>query len=255
MKLSVMFPSSALAVSLFALGAVALGGAATACGGSDGTTSSSSTTSAGTGSATTGTSTGTGMMCGTGGGGTEDVCKTTNFDPICGPCMAANCCAATQAANGDAGADSVIACAKSCCVMECYPPQQSDYNFECAPPSTSPSNGACVAVGGANQCNPVTNEGCNAAAGEVCDRQNTPGTTDQIGYKCYPNGNPPVNIHEVCQPCNDGLGYCKAGLSCFAQCGKFCCADSDCSPGTCRKLDINNAPIFPVTPGLGLCVQ
>jgi hypothetical protein len=170
--------------------------------------------------------------------------------------MAANCCGVTQAAMGNASDASVIACAKGCCLMECYPPNTSDFNFECAPPASSPSNGACVSVGGPVQCNPITNQGCDTAAGEACDRQNTPGTTDQIGFKCYPNGNPPVNIHDVCQSCNDGLGYCKPGLSCFAQCGKYCCSDSDCSPGKCTKIDpTTNGTLFPVTPGVGLCVS
>ncbi len=239
--------------SSIGLGATLLTLAALGCGDSNGAggagTGATSTTTA-KASTSTSPSTSTGMVCGTGGGGTEGTCLTTNYDPICGPCLAANCCAAAQIADGHGDDLGLIECSKSCCVNECYPATPSDYNFECAPSKATPSNGACVGIGGTIACNPITNEGCNTAAGEACDRQVDPDGA-HLGFKCYPK----ANIHEVCQPCNDGLGYCKPGLSCFAACGKFCCSDSDCSPGTCTKIDKQGSPIFSLTPSLGLCVQ
>ena len=263
MKLISLSSASALAVVLVGLGCGDSGATGSTSTGTTATGSTAQTaTGAGTGSGSgSGSSSGAGgaFVCGGGGAGgapDEAVCKTLNFDPNCGPCLAKACCDATKAANGNGEDPTVVQCAKACCVNECYPPNQSIFDFACGPTNTLPSNGSCLTLGGMVACNPMTNEGCNSAAGEACDRlSDTMG--NNIGFKCYPaeiNGMP-QNIHEACQPCNDGLGYCKPGLSCFDACGKVCCTNADCAPGVCSYKDPNNMPIFPVTPSVGLCTN
>jgi len=45
----------------------------------------------------------------------------------------------------------------------------------CTAAVESPSGGKCVILGGQVLCNPITNEGCNAANGEVCDHLSSGG--------------------------------------------------------------------------------
>ncbi|MEZ4301708.1 MAG: hypothetical protein R3B70_42630, partial [Polyangiaceae bacterium] len=91
--------------------------------------------------------------------------------------------------------------------------------------AVSPSAGSCVVVGGANECNPVTNEGCDTAAGEACD-------VSADGFVCYPDG----NTQSLCDECGvTGSDYCLGGMTCVGKCAKFCCDDGDCGTGTCTK--------------------
>jgi hypothetical protein len=100
-----------------------------------------------------------------------------------------------------------------------------------------PSNGTCVQVGGAIECNPVTNAGC--AANEACDSNGN-------GYECYPATAPD---NKTCgQDCGNGpgLGFCAGKLSCVdvgganaGKCGRYCCTDADC--GASGKCDANLA--------------
>jgi hypothetical protein len=105
----------------------------------------------------------------------------------------------------------------------------------CNPPAESPSAGACVTLGGKIECNPITQEPCDVAAGEACD-------TNLLvdGFACYPTG----NVHAVCEACSQVLQFCQPGLTCpelvaegsqaEGQCAKYCCDDNDCGPsGMC----------------------
>lgn len=218
---------------------------AVACGddsnGTGGTTATGSATTVATSSSSVGS----------GGSGTIAECHTDLFIPGCDQCLADHCCGAAKAADGNPDFPDLKACRIANCAMECYISSDPPFNLSCTPPPSSPSNGSCVAVGGDNQCNPITQDGCNVANGEACDRQVAPDGS-QIGFKCYPS----MNTNDACQPCNDGAGYCKPGLSCFEHCGKMCCDDGDCGNGsTCRKSDDFGDNLFPVTPGLGLCAQ
>lgn len=96
-----------------------------------------------------------------------------------------------------------------------------------------PSMGSCVTVDGTNnECNPVTNDKCDGAAGAACD-------VKQGGFKCYPDG----NTHDICTGCGNGAqdqNFCKGGLTCFGvECVKYCCTDADCgAKGTCKLGDL-----------------
>jgi hypothetical protein len=118
----------------------------------------------------------------------------------------------------------------------------------CTVPAGSPSGGACVADAGL-PCNPVTNGGCNADAGEACD------FSQQTGVQCYPP--PPPNTQALCQPCDDQNTACVGGATCLpatnaaaggSECAKFCCDDTDCTPGKCDKTTFQSDP-------LGFCVK
>jgi hypothetical protein len=109
---------------------------------------------------------------------------------------------------------------------------------DCDAPAQPATGGSCVTVAGAIACNPVTNEGCNAAAGEACD------VNDADGYECFPEG----NSQGLCEECNDNVGYCQGGMTCGGVCVRYCCDDTDCSgAGTCDKT-----AGFPG--GVGVCV-
>ena len=103
------------------------------------------------------------------------------------------------------------------------------------PPETA-SMGACVTLGGKIECNPVSQEGCDLAAGAACD------TNIAIdGFACYPSD----NVHELCEDCGGGKGFCKPGMACPGAlanfggpglCSKYCCTDEDCgASGACSK--------------------
>lgn len=91
---------------------------------------------------------------------------------------------------------------------------------------------ACGApLEGRVQCDPVTQQPCNVAAGEACD-------VSQGGFECYPDG----NVHDLCDECGLQGDYCKAGMTCSisydgiwpGHCYRYCCDDADCGPGnTC----------------------
>jgi len=117
---------------------------------------------------------------------------------------------------------------------------------ECTAPTTAPSNGSCITIDAdaGVACNPVTNAGCNADAGESCDIAND-GT---IG--CFPP--PPPNTQPLCATC-DSNTQCMPTTSCWpgttqpnGECMRFCCTDADCGSGHCDKTTFQTDP-------LGLC--
>jgi hypothetical protein len=95
-------------------------------------------------------------------------------------------------------------------------------------------------------CNPVTNESCDAAAGEACDLLYSLSTGRLIGFACAAGG----NTHALCEPCgSSGDGdYCMPGLTCLEACARFCCDDGDCGSGTCNKELLED-------PNVGVCVD
>lgn len=119
---------------------------------------------------------------------------------------------------------------------------------ECTVPSGSPSNGSCVAIDddAGVGCNPVTNEGCNADAGESCDIASD-GT-----IQCF--APPPPNTAALCATC-DSNTECLPGSSCWpgtanpsGECMRFCCTDADCGGGHCDKTTFQTDP-------LGFCAK
>jgi hypothetical protein len=101
-------------------------------------------------------------------------------------------------------------------------------------------------------CNPVTNEGCDTAAGQACD-------FSQSGWTCYD----PPNDAKSGDTCDVANGpYCQGTLTCdippsdagtsdagasdaggdagqntVGTCKHYCCSDSDCNGGTCTAFN------------------
>ncbi|MBK8256255.1 MAG: hypothetical protein IPK82_26760 [Polyangiaceae bacterium] len=204
-------------------------------GGSGG--SGGGTTSSTTSSTTTTTSTGT---------GTTQNCDGLLPDPNdCGLCVQDQCCAELVACTDDAecndcltnpDADPNVCAANShlTAINDCAAALCSDVcgggggaEPACDAPATPPSMGACVTIGtpAGNECNPITNEGCDGAAGAACD-------ASQDGFTCYPDG----NTQDLCMECGvSGSDYCKGGMTCVGKCARYCCDDADCGTGTCTK--------------------
>jgi len=89
-------------------------------------------------------------------------------------------------------------------------------------------NPSCVPLDGA--CHPVTNEGCDAAAGEACRFDPT---TSSVACAPAPNDVGPAEI------CDQTSRFCMPGFYCGAslRCEKLCCSDADCPSGvTCDPL-------------------
>jgi hypothetical protein len=110
----------------------------------------------------------------------------------------------------------------------------------CVPdPPPQPGSGACVTVGDAGfACNPVSQQGCDTAAGESCDY------AKEGAFRCFA----PPNDAAACAPCRNGTGpYCAPGYSCNAglgRCTRYCCSDADCGGGAC---------VLQPPTGLGIC--
>lgn len=138
--------------------------------------------------------------------------------------------------------DALLACMHASCEAACFPTPPPKVDVTCAVPEPSPSGGGCVSLGGAIECNPITNAPCDTAAGEACDFKGA-------GYHCYAGPNA-KNLCEACGPSNAGA-HCKGGSTCLpgpdGNCGKLCCGPADCGKGTCDKTGM-----FPA--GVGYCV-
>ncbi len=227
----------------------------TGTGGSTMTTTTSTTNASSTGADSTSTTTAT---SGTGGAGS---CIGVFPAGACATCGEASCCtegAACDVTPGCIGCvyssdpsctaankpavDALLSCMHASCEAACFPTPPPKADVTCAVPSPSPSVGSCVSVGGAIECNPITNEPCDTAAGEACDFKGA-------GYHCYAGPND-KNLCEACGPSNAG-SHCKGGSTCLpgpdGNCGKLCCNDGDCGKGTCNKKDM-----FPAS--VGYCV-
>lgn len=228
---------------------------ATGAGGAS-TTSSSAGGAGGSGSSTHSTTTSsTSSTTGAGGSGgaTGSPCAGAfKFpQPACQTCLEAGCCAELAAC---AASSSCAACvtggsAKDCtdakalasaledcnttkCKKACTPPPPP---IDCTAPldlGKVPSGGKCIAIDKKKvACNPVTQEGCDAANGEACDVQTSGGA---LGFQCYKG----TNTAKLCGDCDGVNGpFCAPGTSCDGGgCARFCCDDTDCSPGaTCTK--------------------
>lgn len=83
-------------------------------------------------------------------------------------------------------------------------------------------------------CNPVTNEGCDAAGGEACDWAGA-------GMKCWADGNT-VGPGEACYASLNK--FCVATYTCegatrvdpIGVCKRYCCASTDCGGSTCKAF-------------------
>lgn len=120
-------------------------------------------------------------------------------------------------------------------------------NPECTAPVDAGSGGSCVTLTGDGgvECNPVTNGGCNADAGEACDRTQIGGT------HCF---SAPPNTAALCAVCDDTNGpACIPTATCVptmngVNCARFCCVDGDCGSGHCDTVTLG-------LPNFGVCVQ
>lgn len=213
-----------------------------------GTSSTSSATSASS-SATTSTSDTTGSTS----SGNPAMCAglgVDNFPGDCGACLEDKCCAELEAWAGEGDLTLELNnCRAITCGVDCVPAAPALVpDAECAAPPGPQATGACVTLGGFIECNPVTNELCDTAAGEAC-------VNTTSGFVCFA-----LSFDaNICDPCNAGNGpYCKAGSTCvsnLATCAKFCCDDSDCGPGRCFKEAADGALVFGFAPNVGVCVS
>jgi hypothetical protein len=158
----------------------------------------------------------------------------------CGSCAERLCCDELKPVVEDGGGvwDQALGeCAVGgCedCATQAFPTE-----LACDAPGVPQETGACVSIGGALQCNPVTNEGCSGA-GAACDIAGF-----GFNFVCWESG----NVNDVCEPCgaNDS-DFCMPGLTCVAGiCSKYCCSDADCGSGTCAT------GVFGADPDLGVC--
>ena len=130
-----------------------------------------------------------------------DTCLTGSCETECA--APAGSCARFCCTDGDCGTGT---CDKMLTgdanVGVCVDAQQA---AACDAPSTSPSNGSCVTIDATTYlCNPITNEGCDTAAGEACD-------FGASGFECYPAPNDAM----LCDACASGGPYCAGGTTCF----------------------------------------
>jgi hypothetical protein len=229
-------------------------------GGTTGTGGATSTTTS-TSDATSTTAATTASASSSSGAGGAGSCVGVFTAGACATCAEAACCAEGAKCDVTAGClgcvyssdpscttankpavDALLACMHTSCETACFPVPLSKTDVTCIVPTPTPSAGACVSIGGAIECNPVTNEPCDTVAGEACDFKGN-------GYHCYAAPND-VNLCAACGPTNGG-SHCKGGSTCLpgpdGTCGKFCCADGDCGKGKCDKTDM-----FPA--GVGYCL-
>jgi hypothetical protein len=126
----------------------------------------------------------------------------------------------------------------ACAGFEPPSPPEAAY---CQAPSDAPSKGACVAIGPNVACNPVTNEGCDGAAGAACDLGGD-------GFECFPDR----NERALCEACGGTKGFCEGTMGCHdGRCARYCCDAADCgSGGACdvEAVGFAGAPI-------GFCVE
>jgi hypothetical protein len=142
-------------------------------------------------------------------------------------------------------------CIEAHCVTVCPAPDVAIFaDADCHAPAKSSSGGACGAVGSPNQCNPVTNDGCDADAGAACDVSDV--TATGTGFTCFPS----ENIHELCEPCLYGGDACRPGMTCVGRCARYCCDDSDCgSAGECDKKYIFDLYFGHPPAPVGVCLK
>jgi hypothetical protein len=104
----------------------------------------------------------------------------------------------------------------------------------------------------ADQCNPVTNDGCTTA-GAVCDLDPASGF-----FVCYG----PPNTAGVCDAC-DANTTCGPGLTCVLPegedtglCYRYCCTNADCGAGNTCDATFATELLDPANPrdDVGLCV-
>lgn len=195
------------------------------------------------------------FVCAATGGPAPNGCGAT-VEGDCGPCAEVSCCSELLACIDAPGCEQCLG-DRTSCSLDTAAAQLADQLTGClaaaqcegdpcgvnvTPPPTCtggapPSGGACVVIGGATECNPVTSAGCGG--GLVCDR--APG-----GYKCVAQ---PLD-EPLCGGCG-ATHWCGVGETCFGSlCARFCCDDGDCAGGRCAQ-DVQLA----LAPPVGICVQ
>lgn len=129
-----------------------------------------------------------------------NTCLTTTCLDACSPKCARYCCADTDCGTGKCVVGDFVDFPT---LGLCLDSMQA---AACDAPAMSMSMGACFTVDMTNVCNPVTNEGCNAAMGEACDLDGGAGK-----FGCFPMG----NTQDICKVCSNNNGpFCKATFHC-----------------------------------------
>ncbi len=242
---AVMTPLSSAACITTTSGTTGTGGSASTTSTSDATSTSAGTTS----SATSTGAGGAGSCIGVFPAGACATCGETSCCDEGAKCdITAGCIGCvyssdpTCTAANKPAVDAMLACMHASCEAACFPAPPPKVDVTCTVPTQAPSLGACISVGGAIECNPVTNAPCDTAGGEACDFKGN-------GYHCYAGPND-KNLCDACGPGNGGT-HCKGGSTCLpgpdGNCGKFCCDDADCGKGKCDKTEM-------LPGGVGYCL-
>lgn len=252
-------------------------GGTTGKGGSAGAAAGAGGGSAGkAGSGTGGTgAAGKAGAAGAGGSGPLDCSMdptTFGFGPDCDTCLLAQCCAEITACEADGTCGGCLSGTGACdsstdpllAALDMCAASKSAANATCAKscgavsaeckniPAAPPTKGMCATDKMMFACNPVSNEGCNTAAGEACD-------VSMNGFHCYTKAEGP-NDKLLCEACDNNTTFCAGGLRCVntgdianpaQECAKYCCDDTDCGGGKCDHTYLGFPTGFDA---VGVCV-
>jgi hypothetical protein len=92
----------------------------------------------------------------------------------------------------------------------------------------APSVALCGIKSDVSECDPVSADGCNVAAGATCDHSMMLG-----GFTCFPD-----SVAKAGEFCDNITAFCGAGTTCnglLEVCQRYCCADSECVQGACER--------------------
>jgi len=167
----------------------------------------------------------------------------------CASCVEAQCCQEMQ----DCALDST--CINDC-LFNVWPPADvcnaGDTKKRLDTITTCFKGKCSSACRSLDECNPVTNDGCDTASGEACDAV-YPGQ-----FACLPSFG---TLAGICQPCDNFYSpYCSPGLRCHAathECARYCCTDADCGSGKCviDPAVVFGLPLSVSGDNVGLCLD
>ena len=179
----------------------------------------------GGGSSTTGAGGSGGAAQGGGGAGGGNTCGATWTAGPCGTCAVASCCAQLEA------------CAANGTCATCLAERGNAYECD----ASTPTFGAllacletsCPASCPENECNPVTNQGCDGAAGDACDYGLWNVDGDGIGSEYFAACYDTENTLACADECDGAEPYCSPGFTCNEEgftdrCRRYCCGQGDC---------------------------
>jgi hypothetical protein len=167
---------------------------------------------------------GGGAQQGGGGAGGSTSCGATWTAGPCGKCAVDSCCSELEA------------CAANGTCATCLAERGNAYECD----ASTPTFGAlltcletsCPSSCPENECNPVTNQGCDGGAGEACDYGLWNVDNDGIGSEYFAACYDTQNTLACADECDGAEPYCMAGFTCNDEltdrCRRYCCGQGDC---------------------------